>query len=73
MFTTIDRDNGDFWTETKGLLKHERNDRTQLRALRKQLRQDYPEDSWPLLLDLLIADSTKHIKILPFVLKDSYP
>ena len=71
--STIDRDDEGFWAETKGLLKHERDDRARLRALRRQLRKHYSEELWLLLLDLAIADTTKHIKILRFLLNDRYP
>jgi len=73
VLSKIDRDDRSFWAETKGLLKHERDDRARLRALRRQLRKHYSEDLWLMLLDLLIIDTTKHIKILQFLLNDRYP
>jgi hypothetical protein len=56
-------------SETRKLLRHELHDRTALRRLRRRLRSFGDAPLWVLLIDLMLADTAKHIKILRFVLR----
>ncbi len=51
--------------ETEALLAAEKRDRVELRRLRRRLRR-YTGTMWPLLIDVMLADTEKHIRILEF-------
>jgi hypothetical protein len=51
--------------ETEALLAAEKRDRVELRRLRRRLRH-YTGTLWPLLIDMMLADTGKHIRILEF-------
>jgi hypothetical protein len=55
--------------ETRKLLRHELHDRAELRRLRRRLRAFGDAPLWILLVDLMLADTDKHIHILRFVLR----
>jgi len=55
--------------ETRALLGHELRDRTQLRRLRRRLRSYGDAPLWGLLVNLMRADTEKHIDILRFILR----
>ncbi len=52
--------------ETKKLLASEKKDRTELRRLRRHLRS-FSGTIWPLLIDVMLLDTKKHIRILRHV------
>lgn len=60
----------DFMAETRRLLAIEKQDRRELRRLRKQLHNDNYDDTtvWALLVDTMIVDTGKHMRILRFLL-----
>jgi hypothetical protein len=58
----------EFVKETKRLLASERRDRADLKKLRRRLRS-YTRTMWPTLIDLMLLDTQKHIRILRFILK----
>ncbi|MDA8046012.1 MAG: hypothetical protein M0Z30_12375 [Actinomycetota bacterium] len=53
--------------ETKRLLAFEKDDARELRRLRKELRRTEGYPLFPLLVDLMLHDTAKHIDILRFV------
>jgi hypothetical protein len=53
--------------ETKRLLAFEKSDAKELRQLRKALRQAPRSSLQPLLVDLMLHDTAKHISILEFI------
>jgi hypothetical protein len=53
--------------ETKRLLAFEKSDARELRQLRKALRSSPRSSLQPLLVDLMLRDTAKHISILEFV------
>lgn len=53
---------------TRRLLAHERHDHAELLRLRRRLRPYSDTTLWSLLVDLMIADTEKHQRILGFVL-----
>ncbi|MHB8340015.1 MAG: hypothetical protein ACYDB7_02440 [Mycobacteriales bacterium] len=55
--------------ESKTLLAAERRDHAELRQLRRQLRPVDKTTMWGLLVDLIIKDTEKHIRILQFMTK----
>jgi bacterioferritin (cytochrome b1) len=55
--------------ETRVFLGHELRDRIQLRRLRRRLRSYGDAPVWGLLVDLMRADTEKHIDILRFILR----
>jgi len=57
-------------SETRALLEHELKDRAQLRRLRKRLRNYGHVALWELLIDLMEADTEKHIRIFRFILSN---
>ena len=52
---------------TRRLLDAEREDAAQLKALAKDLKDVHDTTLWGLLVDLMQADTDKHIKILSFI------
>ncbi len=54
--------------QTKELLASEKKDRTELRRLRRRLR-NYSGTIWPLLVDLMLRDTDKHTRILRHIVK----
>jgi hypothetical protein len=52
--------------EAKKLLASEKRDRTELRRLRRRLRT-YSGTIWPLLIDAMLLDTKKHMRILRHV------
>ena len=52
---------------TERLLVFEREDAKELRRLRRELRRYKEYQMFPLLLDLMIHDTAKHIDILQFI------
>jgi len=52
--------------EAKKLLASEKKDRTELRRLRRRLRS-YSGTIWPLLIDVMLLDTKKHMRILRHV------
>jgi len=55
-------------SETQALLRLELRDRTQLRRLRRRLRNYGDVAMWRLLIDVMRSDTAKHIRILRFIL-----
>lgn len=53
---------------TERLLAIEREDAKELRKLRKELRGSKGYEVFPLLVDLMLHDTAKHIEILRFIL-----
>lgn len=60
-----DRDVAD---ATRRLLAHERHDHAELLRLKRTLRPFADTTMWSLLVDLMIADTEKHQRILGFIL-----
>lgn len=54
--------------QTKTLLASERKDKADLRRLRRRLRS-YSGTIWPLLIDLMLLDTDKHMRILRYIVK----
>jgi rubrerythrin len=52
---------------TERFLEAERDDRAQLRHLRKELKPARDDTLWPLLVELMEIDTEKHIKILEYL------
>jgi hypothetical protein len=52
---------------TDGLLEQERDDAKELRRLAKQLKDVKDTTLWHLLVELMEADTAKHIRILEFI------
>ena len=52
--------------QTKKLLASEKKDRTDLLRLRRRLR-NYSGTIWPLLIDVMLLDTKKHMRILRHV------
>jgi rubrerythrin len=63
----VDRPDPELLHETKGLLAFEKSDAKELRQLRKVLRHAPPSSLQPLLVDLMLHDTAKHISILEFI------
>ncbi len=59
--------------ETRSLLRHERRDRRQIRALGRRLRRYGDEALWGLLIELMRLDTEKHVSILRFIERDNRP
>ena len=55
--------------QTKELLASEKKDRADLRRLRRRLRS-YTGTIWPFLIDLMLADTDKHTRILRYILRN---
>ena len=53
--------------ETERLLAFEKEDAKELRRLRKELRRSHENPLLPLLVDLMVHDTAKHIDILRFI------
>lgn len=53
---------------TRRLLDHERHDHAELLKLRRTLRPYADTTLWSLLIDLMVADTEKHQRILGFIL-----
>jgi hypothetical protein len=62
-----------FYQETRRLLAFEREDARELRTLKKALRQSKAWSVHSLLVDLMIQDTNKHIKILEYIRKLTKP
>lgn len=54
---------------TRRLLDHERHDHAELLKLRRSLRPYADTTLWALLIDLMLADTEKHQRILGFILQ----
>ena len=55
--------------ETKALLEEEEKDRSALRTLRHQV-SDYEDTTlWPVVIDMMLADTDKHAAILRYILR----
>lgn len=54
--------------ETKVLLASEKRDRAELKRLHRRLSA-YHDTLWPLLVEVMMADSEKHARILDFVVR----
>jgi rubrerythrin len=54
-------------TATRALLEAERADHTELKRLRKELRAVADTTLWGLLIDLMLLDTDKHIRVLRFL------
>lgn len=54
---------------TRRLLDHERHDHAELLKLRRTLRPYADTTMWSLLVDLMLADTEKHQRILGFILQ----
>ena len=61
-------ESADFIAETRRLLDFEKKDRRELRRLRKELHDFEDTTVWALLVDTMILDTDKHIRILKFLL-----
>jgi len=55
--------------ETKELLTAEKEDRAELRRLRRRLRASYTGTLWPLLVEVMLHDTDKHVHILDYIVK----
>ncbi len=53
--------------ETQGLIRAEKWDRLELKQLRKSLRPLRNTTLWELVVDLMLLDTEKHIRILKLV------
>lgn len=58
----------EFVAQTKKLLASERKDKADLRQLRRRLRS-YSGTIWPLLIDLMLLDTDKHMRILRHIVR----
>jgi len=52
--------------EARALLATEKADRRELRRLRRRLR-NYTGTLWPLLVDVMVCDTDKHVRILQYM------
>jgi hypothetical protein len=52
---------------TERFLEAERDDRAQLRRLRKELKPARSNTLWPLMVELMEIDTDKHIRILEYL------
>jgi len=66
---TVDEHDATLLAETKALLSAEKQDRDELRRMQRRFRGYAQTTLWPLLLDLMLADTEKHAQILSFVAK----
>ncbi len=56
-----------FAEETEALVKAEERDRAEMRRMRRRFK-DYEDTTlWPLVIDILLLDTEKHIEILRFI------
>ncbi|MHB1519038.1 MAG: hypothetical protein ACYCVN_11835 [Acidimicrobiales bacterium] len=53
--------------ETRAFLQSEKRDRIELKRLRKRLRAYADTTMWALVVDLMLLDTDKHIRILGFI------
>ncbi len=58
----------DLIKETKEMLASEKQDRAELKRLRRRLRS-YTGTIWPFLIDLMLLDTDKHTRILRYILR----
>jgi hypothetical protein len=63
------RDDPQLLAETRRLLAFEKDDAKELRELRRALRHSPPSSLHPLLVDLMLHDTAKHIAILEHIQK----
>ena len=63
----IDHRDPELLAETRRLLAFEKSDAKELRQLRKVLRHTPRSSLQPLLVDLMLHDTAKHISILEFI------
>ena len=63
----VDHPDPELLAETKRLLAFEKSDTKELRQLRKVLRHAPRSSLQPLLVDLMLHDTAKHISILEFI------
>ena len=63
----VDHSDPELLAETERLLAFEKSDAKELRQLRKILRHAPPSSLQPLLVDLMLHDTAKHISILEFI------
>jgi rubrerythrin len=63
----VDRADPELLEETKRLLAFEKSDAKELRQLRRALRHAPRSSLQPLLVDLMLHDTAKHISILEFI------
>lgn len=63
----IDRTSPELLAETERLLAFEKDDAKELRRLRKLVRQSPKGSLQPLLVDMMLRDTEKHIAILEFL------
>ena len=61
------RSDPELLAETKRLLKFEKHDAKELRALRKSLRGTSKHSLDPLMVELMLHDTAKHIAILEYI------
>ena len=67
----LDSGNRALAEETHRLLELERHDRRELKHLRKNLRPFTNASLWEVIVDLMLLDTEKHIRILELVAKNS--
>lgn len=68
---TVDKassDRSDLVDATKDLIRAEERDRAELQRLRKRLRPYADTTLWSLIVDTLVLDTEKHLRILKFIL-----
>jgi len=53
-----------FIEETQALIKAEERDRVEMRRMRKRMKAYEDTTLWPLIIDILLLDTEKHIEIL---------
>jgi hypothetical protein len=63
----VDHPDPELLQETKRLLAFEKSDAKELRQLRKALRHAPRSSLQPLLVDLMLHDTAKHISILEYI------
>ncbi len=69
--THMDAGNMALAEETQSLIRAEERDRTELKNLRKRLRPFGSTTLWELVVDLMLLDTEKHVRILELVAKNA--
>ena len=58
-----------FVEETQALIKAEEQDRSEVRRMRRKFKAYEDTTLWPLIIDILLLDTEKHLEILRFISK----
>jgi len=67
----MDASNQALAEETQSLIHEEKRDRVELRRLRKRLKSFSNVSLWELVVDLMLLDTDKHVRILQLVAKNA--